>query len=167
MPRQAKQAGQIDTLRTLVVDNGGHSIKAGFANSQPDSTRDCSLFPNCIARSSEGGRGGNTIYVADQVESCKDTGEMAFRRPVEKGYIVNWDSQMDIWKQTLFNPGTKLHCDPHDTNLILSEAPNCPLTLQTNTDQIIFEELEFASAYRCLGSLGGELCFARCGWTND
>lgn len=41
-------------------------------------------------------------------------------------------------------------CDPHETNLILTEAPNCPHTLQLNSDQVVFEELEFASYYRCL-----------------
>ena len=44
-----------------------------------------------------------------------------------------------------------LKCDPHTTNLILTEAPNTPVSLQTNCDQMIFEEYEFASYSRCLG----------------
>lgn len=43
-------------------------------------------------------------------------------------------------------------CDPHETNLVLTEAPNCPQALQTNCDQIIFEEFEFASYCRHLGT---------------
>jgi actin-related protein 6 len=42
-------------------------------------------------------------------------------------------------------------CDPRETNLILTEAPNAPAALQTNCDQMIFEEFEFASYYRCVG----------------
>lgn len=152
MPRPAKQTERI-AANTLVVDNGGHTIKAGFANSDaPDASTDCHIIPNCIARSNEGGRGGNKVYIADELEQCRDTGEMAFRRPVDKGFIVNWDSQLDIWKWSFFRQDARLQCDPHETNLVLTEAPNCPLALQTNTDQIIFEELEFASAYRCSGS---------------
>lgn len=46
---------------------------------------------------------------------------------------------------------TRLQCDPHETNLVLTEAPNAPAPLQNNCDQIIFEEYEFASYSRCLG----------------
>ncbi len=42
-------------------------------------------------------------------------------------------------------------CDPKETNLILAEAPNAPTSLQTNCDQIVFEEFEFASYRRCIG----------------
>lgn len=140
------------TRRTLVLDNGGHSMKAGFATAEPDAANDCHVIPNCIARSNEGPRGDGKIYVADQLEQCKDTAEMVFRRPIEKGFLVNWDGELDIWKQAFFDNGAKLHCDPHETNLILTESPNCPQALQSATDQMIFEEFEFASAYRCIGS---------------
>lgn len=152
MPRQAKQPERGLGSRTLVVDNGGHTIKAGFVKPEPNAGSDCRTIPNCIARSSEGGRGGHKIYIADQLEQCKDFGEMSFRRPVDKGFIVNWDSEMDIWKQSFFKDGAQLNCDARDTNIILTEAPNCPAALQTNTDQILFEEFDFASAYRCQGS---------------
>lgn len=42
-------------------------------------------------------------------------------------------------------------CDPHNTNLLLTEAPNAPVALQSNCDQIVFEEYEFAAYYRCIG----------------
>lgn len=42
-------------------------------------------------------------------------------------------------------------CDPHETNLVLTEAPNTPVALQSNCDQIVFEEFEFESYSRCLG----------------
>ena len=76
---------------------------------------------------------------------------MVFRRPVEKGYVVNWEGELDVWKQSFFNDAAKLRVEPEETNLLLTEAPNCPQALQHNADQIIFEELEFTSAYRCVG----------------
>ena len=64
--------------RTLVVDNGSYTIKAGFAT--PTSTYDdCHLIPNCIARTRD-----RRSLVGTQLESCRDYGGMAFRRPVEK-----------------------------------------------------------------------------------
>lgn len=137
-------------MRTLVLDNGSHTIKAGFAAAEPDAATHCHTIPNCIARSSGGGRGRDGIFVADQFDQCKDTSEMAFRRPVEKGFVVSWDGELDVWQQVLLNDEAKLRCDPRATNLIVTEGPNCPQALQTATDQMIFEEFEFAAAYRCV-----------------
>lgn len=42
-------------------------------------------------------------------------------------------------------------CDPRDTNLILTEAPNTMAALQTNCDQVVFEEYGFATYSRHIG----------------
>lgn len=42
-------------------------------------------------------------------------------------------------------------CDPKSTSLLLTEKPNCPKELQKNCDEIVFEQFEFASYYRCIG----------------
>ncbi|KAI9833150.1 MAG: hypothetical protein M1819_003772 [Sarea resinae] len=146
MPRQARSAGPLLADRTLVVDNGAYTIKAGFASPCPDPEKDCHVIPNCMARSRN-----KRVYVGAQLESCKDFGEMMFRRPMEKGYLVNWEAEKEIWDHSFFNKDAKLKCDPHETNLILTEAPNALPALSTNTDQIVFEEYEFSAYYRCLG----------------
>lgn len=46
---------------------------------------------------------------------------------------------------------TNRQCDPKDTNLLLTEKPNCPKELQKNCDEIVFEQFEFAAYYRCVG----------------
>lgn len=94
--------------QTLVLDNGAYSMKAGFAKENVYTNTDCHVIPNCIARGSDGGR-GSKIYIADQLESCRDFAEMVFRRPVEKGYVVNWEGQEEIWKHVFFDKGAKLH----------------------------------------------------------
>lgn len=98
-PRASKLSQQPSTpanipSKTLVVDNGAFTIKAGFASSDPKD-EECSVIPNCIARSRD-----RKIYVGAQVDACGDYGEMAFRRPVEKGFIVNWEGQRAIWDKT-------------------------------------------------------------------
>jgi len=94
--------------RTLVLDNGAYTIKAGFAKEKVDIEKDCHVIPNCIARGSDGGR-GHKIYIADQLDACRDFAEMAFKRPVEKGYLVNWEGEEDIWKHVFFRDGAKVY----------------------------------------------------------
>ncbi|OJD32443.1 actin family protein [Diplodia corticola] len=145
MPRAAKQAKPSLPSNTLIVDNGAYNIKAGFA--PPDSSTEptCRISPNCIARARD-----RRIWVGSQLDQCKDFGEMAFRRPVEKGFVVNWEGEKAIWDHEFLGNDAPLKCDPHDTALVLTEAPNSPQALQTNCDQMVFEEFEFASYYRCL-----------------
>lgn len=121
-------------------------MKAGFSSST--STEAPRIIPNCMARDRE-----KNVYVGSQLEKCKDFGDIVFRRPVEKGYLVDWNTEKEIWEQEFFDGKAPLHCDPTETGLILTEAPNALPALQTNCDQIIFEEFQFASYLRCPGML--------------
>ena len=158
MPKQQKPT------RTLVLDNGAYNIKAGYATPEAGYA-DCAMIPNCIARSRD-----RRVLVGAQVGTCKDYGGMAFRRPVEKvcshrfstrdfitdkqtkGYLVNWEAEKEIWDRTFLDNKSLLACDPSETSLVLTEAPNAPLSLQSNTDQMVFEEYDFASYTRCVGT---------------
>ncbi|KAI9802905.1 MAG: hypothetical protein M1825_002136 [Sarcosagium campestre] len=146
MPRHSKTAVRKLPDNTLIIDNGGYTLKAGFSQAEATEPDDCYLIPNCLARGRD-----RRVWVGANLENCKDFGEMAFRRPVEKGYIVNWDVEKEIWSNTFFDNNAPLKCDPHETNLILTEAPNALSALQLNCDQMVFEEFEFASYYRCVG----------------
>ncbi len=103
-PRQAKAAPKGAPRanipeQTLVVDNGGYTIKAGLAHiSSAPELENCHIIPNCVARNRD-----RRVYIAAQLDECKDFGEMAFRRPVERGYIVNWESEKAIWEKSFFD----------------------------------------------------------------
>ena len=101
------QAGPLPS-RTLVVDTGAYTIKAGFASTDtdvPDHTKDdCHVIPNCIARSRT-----KQTYVGSELEQCSDFGEITFKRPVEKGYIVNWEAEKRIWEHEFFEDRAGLH----------------------------------------------------------
>ncbi|GAM90533.1 hypothetical protein ANO11243_085770 [Dothideomycetidae sp. 11243] len=131
----------------LVVDPGSYSIKAGLVassdNAETDSLPECAVIPNCIARSR-----AKQTYIGSSLSQCTDFGEMQFKRPVERGYIVNWDLQRAIFEHEFLDPKAKLYCDPTDTSLLMAEPPNAPTALQSNADQIIFEEFSFAAASR-------------------
>jgi len=75
---------------TLIFDNGAHTIKAGFAShvsdAQPNPHKDCHVVADYIARSQ---RDKRTYVNAELLDECLDFGELAFRHPVEKGFMVN------------------------------------------------------------------------------
>lgn len=102
MPRHTKTVEQVLPEQTLIVDNGAYTIKAGFAKPSPK-LDDCHVVPNCIARDRE-----RKVWVGSQLNTCNDFGEMAFRRPVEKGYLVNWEGEKGIWESTFFDKGARL-----------------------------------------------------------
>ncbi|KXJ89921.1 actin family [Microdochium bolleyi] len=183
-PRKAKPQGPPAPPRTLVLDNGAYTIKAGFVPSfecigtaaptsngndgndgdndthmadAPATTLsypDPRIIPNCIARGAD-----RKTYVGSELLADSDTsrmidfGEMAFRRPAEKGYIISWEAQREIWDREFFDDtATSLKCDPAETRLLLAEhAANLPI-LQANCDQMVFEEFGFASYYRGNGA---------------
>ena len=95
MPPKKKSAPAI--TKTLVLDNGAYTLKAGLVPTNPTSSPsydDCSVIPNCIARSDR----DRITYTASELDNCKDFGELKFRRPVEKGFIVNWEAEKAIWE---------------------------------------------------------------------
>lgn len=143
-PRRSKPAPPPPPSRTLVLDNGAHTIKAGFVTA--DAAEEPRVIPNCIARDR-----ARKTYVASDVARCKDFGEITFRRPVEKGYVVNWEAQKEIWDHEFFGRDAPQKCDPAETRLVLTEQPNALPALQTNCDQMVFEEFGFASYYRGIG----------------
>ncbi|KAK4493922.1 hypothetical protein PRZ48_015108 [Zasmidium cellare] len=134
--------------KTLIFDNGAHSIKAGFSTpgTDPKKLDNCHLIANCIARSQR----DKLTYVGAELDDCGDFGELQIRRPVEKGYIVNWEGEKAVWERTFLDNKSPLKCDPHETNLILTEAPNAPVALQRNADEMVFEEFEFQSLFRTI-----------------
>ncbi|RYP07971.1 hypothetical protein DL765_008965 [Monosporascus sp. GIB2] len=146
-PRKPKAQQPPPPARTLVLDNGADTIKAGYVSDDDATTTTTTdqprVIPNCIARDRD-----RKVYVGSELEKCKDFGEIVFRRPVEKGFIVNWEAQKEIWEREFFDEKAPQRCDPSETRLLLAEHPNSLPVLQTNCDQMVFEEFGFASYYR-------------------
>ena len=126
--------------QTFILDAGAHTLKAGFSLPNPSITRDCHTIPNCLARSDRDRR----TYIAADLAQCQDFGELAVRRPVEKGYIVNWEGEKAVWEHIFAD----LKVDAGETNLILTEQPGAPAALERWSDEMVFEEFGFAAYYR-------------------
>ena len=95
-PKGSRKSAVAAPSKTLVLDNGAYAIKAGYVPSASEAPTydDCRVIPNCIARSTR----DKCTYVGSDLDGCKDFGELAFRRPVEKGFIVNWEAEKAIWE---------------------------------------------------------------------
>lgn len=70
------QCLEMTTPPVLIVDNGAYTIKAGFSGIDFDPR----VFPNSIARS----RAEKKVYVADEIENCRDHSGIVYRRPFER-----------------------------------------------------------------------------------
>ncbi|EEH45075.1 uncharacterized protein PADG_01225 [Paracoccidioides brasiliensis Pb18] len=141
-------------LKTFIVDNGAYTMKAGYAPDQPsaESLDACLEIPNALARTRD-----RRVYIGAQLSTqISDWNEVTFRRPVEKGYVVSWEAEKEIWDHTFFDAGTarkpEVRCaDPENTTLVFTEAPNAMAALQKNADEIIMEEWGFGGYVRCIG----------------
>ena len=141
--------------RTLVIDNGAYTLKAGYSPDaygyDRDTLKGCHSIPNALARTRD-----KRTYIATQLDSqISDWADAIFRRPVERGQLVNWEAEKAIWDYTLFDQKTAvkdlLVRDVEDTSLVLTEAPNTLSALQKNADEIVMEEWGFGAYVRCIG----------------
>lgn len=166
-PPAKSQLPKIQPLpsKTFIVDNGAHTIKAGYAPDDSNLTDDddqrlsrCSTIPNAFVKTR-----GNRVFMGSQLLThVTDWNEAVFRRPVEKGYIVSWEAEKEIWEYSFFNEKTVLSRDlliekPEETTLVLTEAPNALPTLQRNADEIIMEEWGFGGYLRCVGKTRADI----------
>jgi len=123
----------------LIMDNGAYTIKAGIAGhvdyGEPR------LFPNSIARS----KVDKKTYIADEIERCRDFSGLQYRRPFERGMLTAWECEKMVWDR-VFN---QMKIKPSETSLLVTEPYlNLPSLAETY-DQMVFEEWEFQSYYRC------------------
>jgi len=123
-------------LKRVVIDNGGYTCKVGFAG-QADPVR-CML--NGVVRS-KGPTG--KVYVGDQYDACPDYSSLQYRRSLERGCLVNWDTQAEVWSRAL--GAEVLNVNPADSTLLLTEIPMCPTAIQDTLDEMVFEHFGFHS----------------------
>lgn len=153
--------------KTFIIDNGAYTMKAGYASDAAEEALSaCTSIPNCLVKTRD-----NRIVVGPQISTnVSDWNEAMFRRPVEKGYLVNWEAEREIWEQSFFEEKATTRnknfriATPEETTLVLTEAPNTMPILQRNTDEMVMEEWGFGGYVRCLGKIYGPLGLYWCSW---
>ena len=62
--------------RTIVLDNGGHTVKAGFIEDRyPQILFNCAVRPKREKR----------LFIGDQLDQIIDYSNLFYRRPISKG----------------------------------------------------------------------------------
>lgn len=122
-----------DSIMTLVIDNGGGTIKAGM-----DLQEEPSLYANMTARVSK----SMQYLVSEQIYECRDGSSLNFIRPCDRGYLNNWQCEIDVWTYMLNQPCFS-NASPNETALVLTEPPVNPTTLQNDTNEVMFEYFGF------------------------
>lgn len=122
----------------FIMDNGAASVKCGLA------TDDSPLvLPNCKMKvKAERTR----QYISDQIEHCKDCSGLYYILPHQRGFILNWEVQREIWEYII--SGKFKHVNPKESEVILTEPYFNFKSLQNNTDEVLFEEYGFHSILR-------------------
>ncbi|KAI0372330.1 actin-like protein Arp6 [Pilatotrama ljubarskyi] len=127
----------MNSLKTVVLDNGASTIKAGILGVHDDKPL---VIPNSVVRS----KGDNATYVGHELAKCRDFTSLRFRLPFEKGFLVDWDAQKAVW-DGLFSS----EVDTSEASLLITEPYfNLP-NIQDVYDQFVFEEYEFRAYHRC------------------
>ena len=104
------------------------------------------MVPNCVAKP----KGEKRSYVCEEIHTIKDISSLTLRRPVDRGYVVNWDLQREILDH-VFKKVLKIN--PKTCHLVLTEAPfNLP-AIAAEQDKAIFDHFGFKSALICYAGL--------------
>ena len=138
------QPGQV-----VVLDNGGCTCKVGIAGQQnplyvPSAVLPglvsvlharCAyrVFPNCTARA----KGVRQNLVGHQLLEKYDVSALRARRPCDRGYVVNWDLQREIWSHTFTS---LLDISPATSGLLLAEPLFSLPAMQDATQQVTLLE---------------------------
>lgn len=73
----------------VVVDNGASYCRVGLAGeSEPRRS-----FQNAAAKSKSEGK----ALLGDMLDSSRVVTQLSLRRPFDRGYLVNWDLEAEIW----------------------------------------------------------------------
>ena len=122
-------------MRRIVLDNGGHTCKVGFAGQ----SRPVKVMLNGLAKS----KTEHKVFVGDELEACQDFSSLQYRLSHERGCVVNWDTQIEVWGRAFGQDG--MHITPSECSLLLTESPMCPSSIQDTMDEMVFEHFGFRS----------------------
>eukprot|EP00798_Chlamydomonas_sp_ICE-L_P012473 gene12473-15680_t len=135
MQRGGRESG------VVIVDNGGGNIKVGFGGENSPRR----VYPHCTAKA----KGERQLLMGDQLPTCPEISQLNLKRPIDRGYLVNFDLEREIWSRMYRGV---LKVNPQEFGLMVTEPMfNFPQAQaaaeQAAAEQIAFEELGVPSYY--------------------
>ncbi len=120
----------------VIVDNGAGKLKYGVIG---DST------PAAVTNATAKINKTMQYLIADQIDSFHNGSLLMFNRPFDRGYLNNWQSEIEIWNHILLS---QLKCKPSEDSLTITEPLFNPETLQNDTNEVIYEYFGFNECMR-------------------
>ena len=131
-----------DVKKAVVIDNGSHTCKVGFAGD--DAPRH--VCPAVVSRPRDddamAGVNGTDMYAGREEPSRRES--LIFSHPVEYGFVVNWEKMENLWRHVLTKV-MALNTEEHP--LLLTEAPFNSTTNRERMTETVFETLKTPSFY--------------------
>lgn len=124
--------------RTAVLDFGAYNNKLGL--NTDESPR---IIPNYISKAKNERR---KVFIGDQLNECKDFSGFFYVLPFQKGYLVSWDVQRQLFDY-MFNKDS-LKGDVDETHLVITEPQFNFTSIKECLDEILFEEYRFKAVCR-------------------
>lgn len=137
-------------MKCFVIDNGASHIKFGLSEDESNLPR---TIYNATAKHSK----TMQHFVGNSIRSDQNASMLQFSRPFERGYLVNWQYELEIWSSMIGSLG-----NTQDQSLILTEPPCNPTAIQNDTNEIAFEYFGFKQYLR-----KPAFCFSAYGFAHD
>lgn len=140
----------------VALDNGGDTLKCGYVTSESNA-------PDLIAHNyGIRTKRGRQVLLFDQHADLLDLSGVFYKRPVNRGYVLDWNTEEEIWRRALLSSHGLKVANPGDTCLVVNEAPFAPWELRTQMDEVVFESLGFAAMHK-----GNASAFAARGYREE
>ena len=137
-------AGDDDDIHAVVLDNGSHSMKAGFGGEDAPRAVFGAVVGRVRAAGVTPGLDHRMTYIGSEALSRREV--LSIRRPIERGIITNWDDMETMWQHTFYE---MLRVAPEEHPVVLSEAPLNPRANLEKMTQIMFETFN-TPAMKCM-----------------
>lgn len=101
----------------------------------------CRTFPNAVAKLS----GSNKKVVGQEILEIMDVSSLNLKRPVDRGYVVNWELQKEIWSHGLKVLLRDMKNRGEVAGIVVSEPyMNLP-SMQDSLKKVLTEDMKFTS----------------------
>lgn len=121
------------TSNVIIADIGAYALKYGYNNAEAPKT-----MGNCICKVKSERR---RLFIGDQLEECKDFSGLFYILPFNKGFLMNWDIERQIF-DFLFRKRLAIENFAEKTFLFTEPYFNFR-QLQENMFEILYEEYGF------------------------
>ncbi|TKR86546.1 hypothetical protein L596_011121 [Steinernema carpocapsae] len=125
-------------VETLVIDNGAGTIKAGYARSSAPM-----ITPNAVIKAKNERK---RVFIGPEIEECKDRTSLFYMSPFQKGYLVNWDIEHQVWDRIF--AADKLNVNFAECRLLLTDPNCCVPAIRDASDEILFEDYGFQAVLK-------------------